>query len=151
MNKINGIWFCGLSGSGKSYGSRYLEKRIKNSIKIEGDTVRKFINYDLGYTKKDRIKSALTNLRIAQLLIHEKKFPIISNVYIDNKVIMLAKKNKIKVIKVIRKKLTNIKFDKKTKDVVGRDIKFKELKCSKLLNDNNFENKLLNLIRRYSL
>ena len=151
MNKINGIWFCGLSGSGKSYGSRYLEKRIKNSIKIEGDAVRKFINYDLGYTKKDRIKSALTNLRIAQLLIHEKKFPIISNVYIDSKVIMLAKKNKIKVIKVIRKKLTNIKFDKKTKDVVGRDIKFKELKCSKLLNDNNFENKLLNLIRRYSL
>tara|TARA_B100000214_G_scaffold302745_1_gene233382 strand:- start:70 stop:525 length:456 start_codon:yes stop_codon:yes gene_type:complete len=151
MNKINGIWFCGLSGSGKSYGSRYLEKRIKNSIKIEGDTVRKFINYDLGYTKKDRIKSALTNLRIAQLLIHEKKFPIISNVYIDNKVIMLAKKNKIKVIKVIRKKMTNIKFDKKTKDVVGRDIKFTDLKCSKLLNDNNFENKLLNLIRRYSL
>ena len=151
MNKINGIWFCGLSGSGKSYGSRYLEKRIKNSIKIEGDTVRKFINYDLGYTKKDRIKSALTNLRIAQLLIHEKKFPIISNVYIDNKVILLAKKNKIKVIKVIRKKMTNIKFDKKTKDVVGRDIKFTDLKCSKLLNDKNFENKLLNLIRRYSL
>ena len=151
MNKINGIWFCGLSGSGKSYGSRYLEKKIKNSIKIEGDTVRKFINYDLGYTRKDRIKSALTNLRIAQLLIHEKKFPIISNVYIDNKVTMLAKKNKIKVIKVIRKKMTNIKFDKKTKDVVGRDIKFTELKCSKLLNDNNFENKLLNLIRRYSL
>ena len=151
MNKINGIWFCGLSGSGKSYGSRYLEKKIKNSIKIEGDTVRKFINYDLGYTIKDRIKSALTNLRIAQLLIHEKKFPIISNVYIDNKVIMLAKKNKIKVIKVIRKKMTNIKFDKKTKDVVGRDIKFTDLKCSKLLNDNNFENKLLNLIRRYSL
>ena len=151
MNKINGIWFCGLSGSGKSYGSRYLEKKIKNSIKIEGDTVRKFINYDLGYTKKDRIKSALTNLRIAQLLIHEKKFPIISNVYIDNKVTMLAKKNKIKVIKVIRKKMTNIKFDKKTKDVVGRDIKFTDLKCSKLLNDKNFENKLLNLIRRYSL
>ena len=143
--------FVDYQDQGKSYGSRYLEKRIKNSIKIEGDTVRKFINYDLGYTKKDRIKSALTNLRIAQLLIHEKKFPIISNVYIDNKVIMLAKKNKIKVIKVIRKKLTNIKFDKKTKDVVGRDIKFKELKCSKLLNDNNFENKLLNLIRRYSL
>ena len=151
MNKINGIWFCGLSGSGKSYGSRYLEKKIKNSIKIEGDTVRKFINYDLGYTRKDRIKSALTNLRIAQLLIHEKKFPIISNVYIDNKVTMLAKKNKIKVIKVIRKKMTNIKFDKKTKDVVGRDIKFTDLKCSKLLNDKNFENKLLNLIRRYSL
>ena len=151
MNKINGIWFCGLSGSGKSYGSRYLEKKIKNSIKIEGDTVRKFINYDLGYTKKDRIKSALTNLRIAQLLIHEKKFPIISNVYIDNKAILLAKKNKIKVIKVIRKKMTNIKFDKKTKDVVGRDIKFTDLKCSKLLNDKNFENKLSNLIRRYSL
>ena len=38
---------------------------------------------------------------------------------------MLTKKNKIKFIKVIRKKLTNIKFDKKTKDVVGRDIKLK--------------------------
>ena len=127
MNKINGIWFCGLSGSGKSYGSRYLEKRIKNSIKIEGDTVRKFINYDLGYTKKDRIKSALTNLRIAQLLIHEKKFPIISNVYIDNKLIIFSKKNKINVIKLIIKKFTKIKYYKKTKDVVGRDIKFKEL------------------------
>ena len=39
--------------------------------------------------------------------------------------LLCLQKNKIKVIKVIRKKLTNIKFDKKTKDVVGRILSLK--------------------------
>ena len=54
-----------------------------------------------------------------------KEISIISNVYIDIKLLCLQK-NKIKVIKVIRKKLMKQKLIKKTKDVVV-DIKFKEL------------------------
>ena len=47
MNNMLGIWFCGLSDLEKSYASKFLEKLIKNSIKIDGDTVRKFLSSDL--------------------------------------------------------------------------------------------------------
>ena len=153
MKKIFGIWFCGLSGSGKSYASIFLEKKIKNSIKIEGDTIRKCFNYDpaLGYTKKDRIKSAKRNLQIANFLIYEKKFPLISNAYLSQNVIELAKKEKIKVIQIIRKEKVNLKFDKNEKNVLGRNIKFENLKCLKIINDDKFEKKLLKLIKEYSL
>ena len=59
---------------------KIFRKKNKNSIKIEGDTVRKFINYDLGYTKKDHV-NCTTNLRIAQLLIHERNFNNIKCIY----------------------------------------------------------------------
>ena len=153
MKKILGIWFCGLSGAGKSYASIFLEKKIKNSIKIEGDTVRKFFIYDptLGYTKKDRIKSAKRNLQIANFLIYEKKFPLVSNAYLNQNVVELAKKENIKVIQIIRKEKVNVKFDNDEKNVLGRDIKFENLKCSKIINDDNFEKKLLKLINKYLL
>jgi len=153
MKKILGIWFCGLSGAGKSYASIFLEKKIKNSIKIEGDTIRKCFNYDpvLGYKKKDRIKSAKRNLQIANFLIYEKKFPLISNTYLNQNVIELAKKKNIKVIQIIRKEKVNLKFDKNEKNVLGRDIKFEKLKCSKIINDDNYEKKLLKLINQYGL
>ena len=153
MKKIFGIWFCGLSGSGKSYASIFLEKKIKNSIKIEGDTIRKCFNYDpaLGYTKKDRIKSAKRNLQIANFLIYEKKFPLISNAYLSQNVIELAKKEKIKVIQIIRKEKVNLKFNKNEKNVLGRNIKFENLKCLKIINDDKFEKKLLTLIKEYRL
>ena len=47
MRKYKGIWFCGLSGSGKSYASNFMSKKISESIKIDGDVVRKFLNSDL--------------------------------------------------------------------------------------------------------
>lgn len=151
MKKISGIWFCGLSGAGKSYASIFLEKKIKNSIKIEGDTVRKFFISDLGYTKKDRIKSAKRNLQIANFLIYEKKFPLVSNAYLNQNVIELAKRENIKVIQIIRKEKVNVKFDNDEKNVLGRDIEFENIKCRKIINDDNFEKKLLKLINQYRL
>ena len=151
MKKISGIWFCGLSGVGKSYASIFLEKKIKNSIKIEGDTVRKFFNSDLGYTKKDRIKSAKRNLQIANLLIYEKKFPLVSNAYLNQNIFELAKEENIKVIQIIRKEKVNVKFVNDEKNVLGRDIEFENIKCSKIINDDNFEKKLLKLIIQYVL
>ena len=151
MKKISGIWFCGLSGAGKSYASIFLEKKIKNSIKIEGDTVRKFFISDLGYTKKDRIKSAKRNLQIANFLIYENKFPLVSNAYLNQNVIELAKRENIKVIQIIRKEKVNVKFDNDEKNVLGRDIKFENITCPKIINDDNFEKKLLKLINQYRL
>ena len=53
-NKKKGIWFYGMSGSGKTFASKIILKDKKNSILIDGDDVRKFISYDLGYTLHDR-------------------------------------------------------------------------------------------------
>ena len=54
MHKFKGIWFFGLSGSGKSFASSYLNELIDNSFIIDGDTVRTLISNDLGYDIKSR-------------------------------------------------------------------------------------------------
>ena len=41
--KIKGIWFIGYSGSGKTYASKILKYKIKNSILIDGDEVRNLV------------------------------------------------------------------------------------------------------------
>ena len=47
------IWIIGLSGSGKTYLAKKLIKKIKGKkILIDGDVVRKYITYDLRYSKK---------------------------------------------------------------------------------------------------
>ena len=44
MKNIKGIWFYGLSNSGKSFSSRYVKKKIKQkTVIVDGDEVRKFI------------------------------------------------------------------------------------------------------------
>ena len=53
--KIKGLWFYGLSGSGKSHLTKILKNRIKkNILVVDGDEVRKNISFDLGYSIKDR-------------------------------------------------------------------------------------------------
>ena len=53
------IWILGLSGSGKSYISKKLQKKLKkNFIIIDGDVIRSIFENDLGHTKKDRKKNA---------------------------------------------------------------------------------------------
>ena len=54
------IWIIGLSGSGKTYQSKKIFKRLKGKkILVDGDTVRKYITYNLKYTKTDREKNSL--------------------------------------------------------------------------------------------
>ena len=52
--KYKGLWFVGLAGVGKTYASNYFIKKIKNSVKVDGDEVRKYISFDLGYGIEDR-------------------------------------------------------------------------------------------------
>lgn len=130
-----GLWFFGLSGSGKTYLSKKISKQIKYPFIIDGDEVRKFISYDLGYKKSYRIKQNKRVLGLAKIVIKNGYYPIISSVYLDPKIFIQAKKIKIRIINVLRsKKFTNQKLGNK-KNIVGKSIKQPKLKCE-IYNNN---------------
>ena len=137
-----GLWLFGLSGSGKTYLSKKISKKIKKPFIIDGDEVRKFINFDLGYKKSDRIKQNKRVLGLSKIVIKNGYYPIISSVYLDPKVFAEAKKNKIRVVNVFRsKKLTNYKLTGK-KNIVGKSIKQPKFKCETF---NNTGKKIFNV------
>ncbi len=136
--KYKGIWFFGLSGSGKTYISKKISKKIKNSFIIDGDVVRSLVSFDLGYSLKDRIKQNKRVLGLAQIAIFNKQFPIISSVYLDPKISKDIKKKKINIICLTTK--NNININKKIsnkKNVVGKDIIQPKINCKIL--ENNFK------------
>lgn len=132
-----GIWFFGLSGSGKSTLSRKISKKIKKSFTIDGDEVRKFISFDLGYKKSDRIKQNKRVIGLAKIVIKNGYYPIISSVYLDPKIFKEAKKAKIRVVNVYRsRKFTNHKLKNK-KNIVGKSIKQPKFQCETFENIDN--------------
>ena len=149
---MNSLWFIGLSGVGKSFASEYLKKKIKNSIKVDGDVIRKFISYDLDYTLLDRKEQIRRVMGIGKFLINSNLFPIISTVYMNKKTVDECKKNKIKVIEIKRnfKQLKNKPLYKKNiKNVVGKDIVFPNIKTKTIENSGckNFYKELDKLIK----
>tara|TARA_B100001057_G_C22736401_1_gene905963 strand:+ start:218 stop:643 length:426 start_codon:yes stop_codon:yes gene_type:complete len=124
-----GIWLFGLSGSGKTYLSLKISKKIKKPFIIDGDEVRKLISFDLGYKKTDRVKQNKRVLGLAKIAIKNGYYPIISSVYLDSKVFLQAKKNKIRVVNVLGSKIRiNRKLINK-KNIVGKHIKQPKFKC----------------------
>ena len=140
LKRNKGIWFYGLSGSGKTYISKNLKKKIKNSVIVDGDNVRKLVSKDLGYSQKDREIQINRIFGISKIIIESNKFPIISTVFMNKKVINLCKKNKIICVMVMRDNFIDIKKRHKTYknklNVVGEDIFFGKFKKLKLFNDN---------------
>ncbi len=134
---FKGLWLFGLSGSGKTYLSNKISKKIKNSFIIDGDEVRKFISFDLGYKKSDRIQQNKRVLGIAKIVMKNGYYPIISSVYLDPKIFLEAKKKKIRVINVlasdsrINRKLLN------KKNIVGKSIKQPKIACEIFKNHRN--------------
>jgi adenylylsulfate kinase-like enzyme len=136
--KYKGLWFYGLSGSGKTYISKKISKKIKNSFLIDGDVVRSLVSFDLGYSLKDRIEQNKRVLGLAKIAIQNNCFPIVSSVYLDPKVFKVLTKNKIKVLHVISKINTIINSKlKRKKNIVGKSILQPRLNCEKL--ENNFK------------
>ena len=124
-----GLWFFGLSGSGKTHISKKIFSKKRKAFLIDGDLVRKLISTDLGYTKSARVKQNKRVLGLAKIVIRNGFYPIISSVYLDPKIFVEAKKNRIRVIKVIGpKNRVNKKFSYK-KNVVGLSIKQPKIKC----------------------
>ena len=147
MSRSYGLWFFGLSGSGKSFASKYIKKFIKNSFIIDGDIVRKNISFDLDYTKKNRIIAGKRVFGLAKICIEQSFFPIVSTVYFDSNLLKDLNKLKIKLIEIKRDdSLVNLKL-KDCKNVVGEDLNQETICCEIIKNDNNFENKLKELLK----
>lgn len=126
---LKGVWLFGLSGSGKSFLSKKISKKIKKPFIIDGDEIRKFISFDLGYKKSDRVTQNKRVLGLAKIVIKNGYYPIISSVFLDRKIFNEAKKHKIRVINIIRSKnLINLKLKNK-KNIVGKSIKQPKFNC----------------------
>lgn len=138
--KYKGIWFYGLSGSGKTFISNYLKKRKSDSLLVDGDEVRKYISFDLGYKLDDRKIQIERIYGICKIIINSNKIPLASSVYFNKKMNRLCKYSKILPIKVERKNFDLIQNKHKTyrnkKDVVGRDIFYEKFNTHKIINDN---------------
>ena len=136
-----GIWFYGFSGSGKTFASIYLKKKIKKCFLIDGDEVRKTLSKDLDYSLPSRKVQIGRLFSIAQLCLKNNFFPIISSVYINQTLINKCIKQKILVVKVIRADFEKIKLNHKTyknkMNVVGIDINLKNYKTRTIFNLGN--------------
>tara|TARA_Y100000768_G_scaffold373968_1_gene343195 strand:+ start:228 stop:731 length:504 start_codon:yes stop_codon:yes gene_type:complete len=164
------IWIIGLSGSGKTKLSNELFKSKiinKNFISIDGDDFRKNFSSDLGYSYLDRKENAERVSRLVKFL-SQKKINIIVSILSNYPEWLKWNKSNIKnyfqiYLKVDKKMLflrnkKNLYLSKK-KNVVGKDIKFKEPKFNDLILNNNFKKKdilnfkkkILNLIKKNGL
>lgn len=88
---------CGKSGAGKTT----LAKRIKSELGIhniipailDGDAIRKYVNYDLTYSEEDRKRNNEIVANIAEMLYHQGLHIIISTVRADIAYDILSNKN----------------------------------------------------------
>ena len=142
MQKIKGVWLYGLAGSGKTYASSFLKKIKKNSFVIDGDKVRETLSSDLKYDLKSRIIQINRLYGIAILVLDNGYFPIISSVYMDNDLIKKLKKKKIISIKITRSSKIINKLRpiyQNSKNVVGKDIFYKNIKHKEVINKSKKE------------
>lgn len=138
--KKKGIWFYGLSGSGKTYASKVILKKNKNSFLIDGDDVRKFLSQDLNYSLQDRKIQIRRIFGIARIALKSNLFPIISTVYMDKHIAKNLRKNKIHLVKIIRdlkKIMKTHKTYKNKRNVVGKDIRLDQIKSTNIFNSGD--------------
>ena len=140
------IWIIGLSGSGKTYLSKKIFKKIKGKkILVDGDTIRKYITYKLKYSKQDREKNSQLISDLCMFLesqgfivicsilsifrkhqkINRIKFDKYFQIFNESKISKLNKRNNKKVY-------SNI-------NVVGKKIKFPYPYKNDLILKNNFQ------------
>lgn len=72
MSKGTVYWITGLAGAGKTTIGQALYQRLKkqqkNIVFLDGDLLREVFGNDLGYSREDRLKSAMRNARICNML-----------------------------------------------------------------------------------
>ena len=138
MKQSNGIWFYGLSGSGKSFASSVCKEFIPNAFVVDGDDVRKYVSKDLSYSEIDRKVQTNRILGISKIVIQNKMFPIISTVTMQSDLLGECNKLQIEVVLLSRPmdqiyKVRDIYKNKS--NVVGKDIAFKKFDTRTLAND----------------
>ena len=160
------IWFIGLSGSGKTFFANKIYnilKKKKKVIHIDGDEVRKYINYNLGYSLDDRKKNSLLISDLCNFLEkknyivicsilsicrnhqkkNRKKYDNYIQIYIKSElkdIILNNNRNIYSRNKVVGKDIyfpTPYKSDLVIKNKFKDDYKKSILKIIKLINDKN--------------
>ena len=133
-----GIWFFGLSGSGKTFASKNCAESINNSFIIDGDEVRELISFDLGYSMSERKIQLRRVLGLAQLAKNNGTFPIVSTVTMTLEILHKCSEIGIEVIQIIRpvEQIEEVrKIYQTEQNVVGKDIQQEELNTTKLYNN----------------
>lgn len=91
------ICIYGESGSGKTYKAKQIKKEYQirniNPIILDGDAIRKYVNYNLTYSEEDRRKNNEIVANIAEMLYHQGHYIIISTVRADIAFDILTSKN----------------------------------------------------------
>lgn len=66
------LWFCGLSGSGKSTVASGVEKVLHDqgrfTVRLDGDNLRTGLNANLGFTDDDRLENIRRTAEVAKIL-----------------------------------------------------------------------------------
>ena len=142
--RSKGIWFYGLSGSGKSFASSVCKEFIPNAFVVDGDDVRKYVSTDLSYSKIDRKVQTNRILGISKIVIQNKMFPIISTVTMQSDLLVECNKLLIEVV-LLSRPMDQIyqvrEIYKSRSNVVGKDIVLQKFDTTVLTNDgtNNFD------------
>lgn len=148
LEKVNGLWFYGLAGSGKTYASDFVSQRIVRAFVIDGDMVRKHVSVDLGYSEAERNIQISRILGIGHIALENGMFPIMSSVTMTNDLLKSCQNLSISVIRIDRPfehvKAVRDLYDGQ-KNVVGVDQSLQELDTLALMNDGteNFVGELM--------
>ena len=135
--RINGIWFYGLAGSGKSFASTFLIKKLENGYLIDGDDVRKYISSDLGYTLDHRKIQLKRLLGISQLTLFNGYFPIVSSVTMNKEILDFCRDIGIEAVEIQRSEIERYKVRNiysTQSNVVGKDMKLEAFNTRKIFN-----------------
>ena len=143
----DGIWFYGLSGSGKTFASAVASGVLKNGFIIDGDEVRSLVSMDLGYEMSDRVVQLNRVLGISQIAKNNSQFPIVSTVTMTHDILTRCYSLNIDVVKIVRPIETLMKVRSlygAEVNVVGKHIKLEELHTPVIHNEGGpaFEKKV---------
>ena len=149
--KITGIWFFGLAGVGKTFATQICRKLINHSFLIDGDDVRKFISFDLGYSESDREIQVKRVLGFAEIAIKNDQVPVVSTVTMSKEVFQRCNQLSFEIAHIIRpmEQLIEVRDIYKTeRNVVGIDIQQKFFDIQQIYNsgDKSFEGAIKRLV-----
>lgn len=78
------LWLTGLSGSGKSTIAHYLERRLhsegRHTYVLDGDSLRRGLNRDLGFGDADRVENLRRVAEVAKLMVDAGLIVIVATI-----------------------------------------------------------------------
>ena len=138
--KISGIWFFGLAGVGKTFAAQICRKLIDRCFLIDGDDVRKFISFDLGYSVSDREVQIKRVLGLAEIAIKNDQVPVVSTVTMSKEVSQRCSQLCFDMAHIIRPidQLREVRDIYETEqNVVGVDIQQKDFDVHRIYNNGD--------------